>query len=174
MAVKIWYLILTKDKEEIPMTKTTSEINIRYFYEPNRSRVKYSLDGEKWINGGDFAEIANKASKGLAPEKDGNTPYDKGSDIEETHTSVKSSKAALTQVVIGNSFETILRNYFAHTASNNWDWTVIIDNTVTIYNMNRPEFERFVRQFGYYEEARQIIRFKATTGKMIKWLEENL
>ena len=75
------------------MTKTEYTINFKFAFDPAHKGASYTLDGEHYMNGGEFAEIADKMVKGLGSKKDANTPFDKGSDIEETDTSVKSSKA---------------------------------------------------------------------------------
>ena len=154
------------------MKKAVYEINIKYIFDNNRKGAKYSIDGTHFFNSGELAEIMDKSVKGYKVAKDANTAYDKGSDIEETNTSVKSGKATLTSKVLGNSKDEILTNYFNTVHSDNWDWVVIIDDTITIYNMNKSEFNEFCQEWSSYDEGRKVVRFKATSGKMIKWLEE--
>ena len=154
------------------MNKTIYEINIKYIFDNNRKGAKYSLDGIHFFNSGELAEIMDKSVKGYEVAKDANTAYDKGSDIKETNTSVKSGKATLTSKVLGNSKDEILNTYFKTVHSDNWDWVVIIDDTITIYNMNAKEFREFTEEWAAYDENRKVVRFKATSGKMIKWLEE--
>ena len=154
------------------MNKTTYEINIKYIFDNNRKGAKYSLDGVHFFNSGELAEILYKAVKGYELVKDANTAYDKGSDLEATNTSIKSGKATLTSKVLGTNKEEVLNTYFKTVHSDNWDWVVIIDDTVTIYNMNAKEFREFTEEWAAYDESRKVVRFKATSGKMIKWLEE--
>ena len=66
----------------------------------------------------------------------------------------------------------ILHNYFARVASTLWIWVVLIDETVTAYEMNREEFESFTREFARVE--REVVRYKTSSSKMIQWLEERV
>ena len=165
---------IKNEREEPHMTRTEYTINFHYEFNPEHKGAPYTLDGEHYMNGGEFAEIADKMVKGLGSTKDANTPFDKGSDIPETDTSVKSSKATLTGVQIGYDFESIKRCYFARVHSTNWDYVIIIDDTVIIYNMNASEFESFLDNWANYYKDRNTIRIKGTSGKMIKWLDERV
>jgi hypothetical protein len=156
------------------MTRTEYKINFHFEFDPTHKGAPYTLDGEHYMNGGEFAEVADKMVKGFGSKKDANTPFDKGSDIEETNTSVKSSKATLTSAQIGYDFHSIKRCYFERVHSNNWDYVVIIDNTVVIYNMNKVEFESFLDNWSGYCKDRNTIRIKATSGKMIRWFDERV
>ena len=156
------------------MKKTIFAINFHFEYDPAHRGAPYSLDGEHYMNAGEFAEVADKLCKGLGSSKDANTPFDKGSDIAETMTSVKSSKATLTGAQIGYDFESIKRCYFARVHSTNWDYVVIMDDTLMVYNMNAAEFEDFMNNWATYCKDRNVIRFKATSGKMLNWLDERI
>ena len=156
------------------MTKTEYTINFKFTFDPAHKGAPYTLDGEHYMNGGEFAEVADKMVKGLGSKKDANTPFDKGSDIEETDTSVKSSKATLTSAQIGYDFDSIKRCYFARVHSTNWDYVVILDDTVIIYNMDAAEFESFLDNWSTYCKDRNIIRIKTTSGKMLRWLDERV
>ena len=156
------------------MKKTTFTMNFHFEYDPAHRGAPYSLDGEHYMNAGEFAEVADKLCKGLGSSKDANTPFDKGSDIAETMTSVKSSKATLTGAQIGYDFESIKRCYFARVHSTNWDYVVIMDDTLMVYNMNAAEFEDFMNNWATYCKDRNVIRFKATSGKMLNWLDERI
>lgn len=156
------------------MKKTTFTMNFHFEYDSAHRGAPYSLDGEHWMNGGEFAETADKLCKGLGSSKDANTPFDAGSDIPETMTSVKSSKATLTSKQIGYDFESIKRCYFARVHSTNWDYVVIMDDTLIVYNMDSAEFESFLDNWATYCKDRNVIRFKATSGKMLNWLDERV
>lgn len=156
------------------MTRTEYNINFHYEYHAERNGAHYTLDGEHFMNNGEFAEIADKIVKGYEAKKDANTPYDEGSDIAETLTSVKSSKATLTGKQIGYDFESIKKCYFARVHSTNWDYVIILDDTILIYNMNANEFESFLDNWASYYKPRNVIRINATSGKMIKWLDERV
>lgn len=149
--------------------------NLTYTFDGNRKGAKYTFDnGEHWKNGGEATEICLKSGFGFEPTKDGNTPFDVGSDIEQLQMSVKSSKATLTSIILGYDFDSILKCYFERTASRCWAWGILIDDTVTAYIMNAQEFERFTREWASYDDNRKVIKYKSTSGKMIKWLEEHL
>ena len=157
------------------MKKTTSEIKISYIFNPDKKSTKYSFDGGcHWCNAGDANEIFDKANKGFTAEKDACTAYNIASDIEQTHTSVKSSKATLVNKNLGNSFDEVLSFYFQTVASTNWDWVVRIDDQLTVYNMNRTEFEQFTRNWATWDKDRKVIRFKSTSTKMLRWLDERI
>lgn len=156
------------------MKKSVFTMNFHFEYDPAHRGAPYSLDGEHYMNAGEFAEVADKLCKGLGSSKDANTPFDKGSDIAETMTSVKSSKATLTGAQIGYDFESIKRCYFARVHSTNWDYVVIMDDTLTVYNMDAVEFESFMDNWATYCKDRNVIRFKATSGKMLNWLDERV
>ena len=156
------------------MTKTEYTINFKFTFDPMHKGAPYTLDGEHYMNGGEFAEIADKMVKGYGSKKDANTPFDTGSDIEETSTSVKSSKATLTSTQIGYDFDSIKRCYFARVHSTNWYYVVILDDTMIIYNMDAAEFESFLDNWSTYCKDRNIIRIKATSGKMLRWLDERV
>ena len=156
------------------MKKTTFTMNFHFEYDSAHRGAPYSLDGEHYMNAGEFAEVADKLCKGLGSSKDANTPFDKGSDIAETMTSVKSSKATLTSKQIGYDFESIKRCYFARVHSTNWDYVVIMDDTLIVYNMDSTEFESFLDNWATYCKDRNVIRFKATSGKMLNWLDERV
>lgn len=157
------------------MTKTTTAINFEYTYSPIEHKgAPYSLDGEHWFNHGDLCEIADKASKNLPLKKDANTPYDKGSDIEETNTSVKSSGATLVNKVLGYDYKSVKEMYFATCHSTNWDYVVMTTEEIIVYNMNKEEFSNFMDTFASFLSDRKVIRFKKDSMKMMKWFEERL
>lgn len=156
------------------MKKATYEINITYTFDPvNHQRANYSFDGEHWKNGGEFAEIITKSVLGYKAEKDANTRYDVASDIEEINASVKSSRFTLVNFVLADTFEETVKRYFETVHSTVWIYTVVIDETATLYYMNKEEFEKFLYQFCYFNE-RKAIRCKSTSGKMLKWFEEKI
>jgi hypothetical protein len=156
------------------MTRNTFTINFNFQFDPTRKYTKYSVDGEHWLNNGEFAEIADKAVKGYGLNKDPNTAYDMGSDIEQTKTSVKSGKATLTNKVLGENKEEVIKTYFSNVHSTNWDWVVVVDDKVIIYNMNAKEFEEFTTEWAGYDTTRKVIRYKSTSGIMLKWLEDRI
>ena len=142
-------------------------------YVPEHSGAHYTMNGEKFFNNGDRHEISLKHAMGFKAEKDGNTAFDVGSDIEELEMSVKSSKATLTNEILGYDMDTSLETYFARTASTCWAWAVIMDETITAYIMNAEEFKEFTKEWASFNKEGRI-RYKSTSGIMIKWLEERV
>ena len=147
-------------------------LNLSYTYDATRKGAKYTIDGQHWLNGGEFAEIAAKAAHGLDATKDANTRFDEGSDVPEFHASVKSSKASLTNMKLADDFEGSVRAYFEQVASSEFWYVTIADELVTIYKMNATKFERFLRKFSKLNE-RGVIRIAATSAKMLAWLDTN-
>ena len=156
------------------MTKTIAIMPINYTYDANHPRSHYLIEGETTHkNGGEFSEVVCKAIRGFEPKKDANTKFDKGSDIEETRTSIKSSGCGLTDEKLADSKEDFLAEYFRRTHSTNVDYVIIIDEEVTIYNMNMEEFKEFTANFATWDKHSTKVRIK-TSGKMIKWFEERV
>lgn len=156
------------------MTKTIATMPISYRYDADHARSHYLIEGETaYKNGGEFAEIVCKAIRGFKAEKDANTPFDKGSDIEETRTSIKSNACGLTDEKLADNKADFLAEYFRRTHSTNVDYVIIIDEEVTIYNMNMNEFKEFTNEFAKWDKHSQKVRIK-TTSKMVKWFEERV
>ena len=156
------------------MKKIVAEMPINYRYDAEHPRSHYMIEGETtYKNGGEFSEVVCKAVRGFKAEKDANTPFDKGSDIEETRTSIKSHGCGLTDEKLADNREDFLAEYFRRTHSTNVDYVVIIDDMVTIYNMDMNEFKEFTDNFATWDKHSVKVRIK-TTGKMIKWLEERV
>ena len=154
------------------ITKTIASIPFKYTYDANHARSHFLIDGDTaYKNSGEFHEVACKAVRGYKAEKDANTPFDRGSDIEETNTSIKSNGCSLTDKKLADNKEDFLKEYFKRVHSTNVDYVIIIDETVTIYNMEMEDFKEFTALFAKWDSYSKKIRIK-TTGKMIKWLEE--
>jgi len=156
------------------MTKTLAPIPFRYTYDPARPGAHYTLNGVNWMNGGDFAEAALKATLGLPAVKDANTAYDVASDIPELSASVKSSKATLVNKVLGESFAEVKARYFQNVVSTAWVWVSIQNETVISYSMNEAEFDSFMTEWASFDSKRKVIRFKAESLKMLNWLESKV
>ena len=153
------------------MKKITAEIKIEYRFDSEHKGACYTLDGIHWMNLGEFAEIITKLVLGFEPKKDGNTPYNEGSDIEEINASVKSSRFTLVNKKLAETFEESIIEYFRTVHSTVWIYTVVIEKEATLYIMNKEEFESFLYRFSSLNE-RGVIRAKTTSTKMIQWLEE--
>lgn len=156
------------------MTKTVATMPITYTYDADHARSHYLIEGETTHkNGGEFAEIVCKAVRGFKAVKDANTKFDKGSDIEETRTSIKSSGCGLTDEKLADNKADFLAEYFRRTHSTNVDYVIIIDDEVTIYNMDMSEFKEFTNEFAKWDKHSTKVRIK-TSSKMIKWFEERV
>lgn len=151
------------------MKKSIWQIKIDFRYYVNRRGSKYTLNGEKFLNRGEFAEIVAKSACNEPLVKD-NAKYDKASDIESLKASVKSSGFTLVNAKLGNTLTESINRYFETTVSTVWVYTVIIDDTAELYWMNREEFKEFLETFCYMNE-RGFVRCRKTSGKMIAWLE---
>ena len=155
------------------MTRIEYTNTMAYEFHPERNGAKYKI-GERFKNGGEFLESIAKHHRGLEYLVNPATSYDKGSDIESEHASVKSGKASLARVH-AETFDEILEIYFANVASTKWIYMVKIDEVITEYHMNRNEFEAFVRMFGRLGiesgKHEKKIKFLATSSKTIAWLE---
>lgn len=156
------------------MNKTVAMMPINYRYDANHPHSHYMIEGETtYKSGGEFAEVVCKVIRGYDAVKDANTPFDEGSDIEETRTSIKSTGCGLTDRRIADNREDYLSEYFRLTHSTNVDYVVIVDDEVTIYNMDMDEFKEFTNEFAKWDKHDKKIRIR-TTGKMIKWFEERV
>lgn len=156
------------------MNKTTATMPINYFYDTNHANSHYLIEGETtYKNGGEFAEVVCKAVRGFEAVKDANTKFDKGSDIEETATSIKSHGCGLTDEKLADNKEDFLKVYFERVHSTNVDYVIIVDDIVNIYNMDMNEFKLFTNEFAKWDTHSKKVRIK-TTLKMIKWLEERV
>ena len=115
------------------------------------------------------------ALTGKIREKHDHTPFDKGSDIEELHLSVKSSNATLASKLNGDSLEEMVADYFDRCASTAWGY---VTKDRTAYLMNRVEFASFLNEFGTLDRAstknggQKIVRIKKESKKMLAWLSQ--
>lgn len=156
------------------MTKTTATMPINYYYNAEKKSAHYLIEGETtYKNGGEFAEIVCKAIRGFEAVKDANTKFDKGSDIEETSTSIKSNGCGLTDEKLADNKEDFLKIYFERVHSTNVDYVIIDEDVVNIYNMNMKEFKEFTNEFAKWDTYSKKVRIK-TTLKMRNWFEERV
>ena len=156
------------------MKKEVYAVNMEYTFNPAHKGANYTFDnGVHWVNNGEFCETICKSVLGFSAKKDANTPYDKGSDIEGLNASVKSSRFTLVNMRLADTFEESVTKYFQTVHSSLWIYVMIVDDEVNLYYMNKEEFNEFLHMFSGLNE-RQVIRAKATSGKMIAWLENKL
>lgn len=148
------------------MVRNTYPITIAYKYDPAHKGAHYLFNG-KYANAGEFVEIALKACKGFKACKDASTRFDMGSDIEETHTSVKTLGFSLCES-IAETWEETIKDYFERTASTNVSYAVIVNESLVEYNMNMDEFKEMLERFGAWDKASKKIRVKRNP---LVWLE---
>lgn len=135
------------------MKKTVYNISrFARVYDSERKGAKYQIWDEvaecyKWVNSGELYEVALKWALGYAAHKDANGSYDAGSDIEETHTSVKSWAFTLASACKADSFEANKDKFFKNVASDNFSFGWIEKDELVEYNMNCDEFNRFLNRF---------------------------
>ena len=155
------------------MKKTVYRVMKSYTFDPTHKGAPYTFDGEHWLNAGELVEILLKFVKGFEAEKDANTKWNEGSDIEQTATSVKSSGATLASDLKGEDMSEMLDRYFKEVHSTNWSFGIIIEDTLTEYNMNANEFREMLMTWASINE-RKVIRLKKVSTKMVKWLEDRV
>jgi hypothetical protein len=166
----IAYNEYNKSKGETKMKKISGQIGFEYTFNSAHKGAPYTLDGTHYMNGGEFKEIVAKYMTGYMGGKDANTRYDMGSDIPEMNASVKSSKATLVNMKLGNDLGESLDTYFENVHSDLFIWVSVIEENATLYMMNADEFRTFCFKFSGMNE-RGFVRFKAESGKMLAFLE---
>ena len=152
------------------MKRNTYTNPLSYTYDPSHKGAPYTLDGVHYMNGGELCEVVDKACKGFEAVKDPSGRWDNTSDITETFTSVKSSRATLATDLKGDDMSKMLDEYFERVHSTNWDYVVMLDEQVIVYNMSAAEFKEFTEAWASINE-RKVIRFKKTGPAMLQWLE---
>lgn len=136
----------------------------------------YCLNG-KYMNSGEFIECNIKAALGYVPRKDANSAYNITSDIPEYNISVKSSKATLTSIELGETKSEIIKHYFETVCSDKWAYGTIQENRLITYIMDKTEFAMFLENFSTLQKSsskcgsKTIVRIKATSLKMLEWFE---
>ncbi len=163
-------------------TKNLYNVNKHeYVFDSARRGAKYHyydevLESWKWGNCGDFDEVELKWCYGLAAHKDPSGSYADGSDIEETHTSVKGWGFTLASAIKEDSFEKVLEVFWQNVASTNFSFTWREGDERIEYNMNADEFNQFLYRFGTYAKDRKTIRgpkFSMSKRDEVKrWLDK--
>jgi len=148
------------------MKHISMNVNLKIYKDMARHGAPYTMDGVHYFNHGDMVEIVVKSCLGFEARKDGNARFDSASDIMEMRASVKSARATLTSAQIGNDFNSILNAYFCAVHSTTWIYARVDDGICDMYIMDAREFRAFVNRFGYYCNARNVIRLKDDNKKM--------
>lgn len=156
------------------MLKTVVKNTVKYEFVPSHKGAPYTFDGEHFMNAGQLKQILRVFSLYGRLERPDKVPYNLGSDIPELHESVKSSKATLTTVVLGESFDEVLDKYIKTTASTSHSYVVLDNDMIITYIMNMSEFVEFTKCFASYAKDRKVIRYKADSKLMLEWLESRV
>lgn len=161
------------------MKKITYTIEMPYIFEADRKGSKYRI-GDKYKNHGEFIESVMKHRRGLDYMVNPATSYDKGSDIESEHMSVKSDRASLARLY-GATKEEVLEKFFATCASQFFAWGYDKGDEMTEYIMDKAEFYEFCVEFGSIgvESSGKNgdgykVRFNTTSKTMLKWFDARL
>ena len=153
--------------------------NLNYSYDSQRKGAKYRyydtvLNEYKFGNAGDIAEVALSWALGYGAHKDPNGRDDESSDIEETHTSVKSWYFTLAPIK-AETFEAIVDTYWTNVVSTNFSFVWIEGEELVEYNMNADEFNQFLYRFAKYKKSDRVVRGPRLSNKrrqeVEKWLE---
>ena len=156
------------------MQKITCPIPLPYSYDPDHKGAPYTLDGSHWMNGGQLKQILRVASALGRVDRPDHIRYDVDSDIPEFHESVKSSKATLVNMVLGDDLQSSLTFYLAHTVSTTHSWVMIQGDDLVTYLMDLDEFKEFTEKFAGYDQSRKVVRYKADSTIMVRWFEGRL
>lgn len=162
-------MIIERYINTLPYTRNDSLKNSKYFINGESARR----------NRGELLESIAKWHRGEYCTTNPATSWDKGSDIESIHASVKSSESSLGRNIGGYNATGAqkISIYFKGVASKVFIWMTIDEDTqmVTEYQMNKSEFGRFIRSYTRYCNAsnhKEInIRFKKETKEMLRFLE---
>ena len=152
--------------------KAVNAIPFSYKYDASKPYTKYTVDGSKWLNKGEFNEAVRKAICGEGTDKD-RTAYNESTDIKRTRESVKSGKATLTNIYLGDTLEEVLLNFSISSKAEWYSWNYILDDKQYTYIMDLADFIYFSLRFARYDKERKVVRYKDTSTEMIKYLESH-
>ena len=153
------------------MEKMVTNMPISYQYRASTPRAPYTLDGVKYMNHGDFMEVACKAAHGLEPKKDASTPFYVASDVPEYSASVKSSDCSLFNMKLGDTFEVSAEVYLSRDVSTSFWWAQDIGEDLVIYKMNEEEYRYYVYNFCHWDSYSKKIKGGKLTKKLLNWFE---
>jgi hypothetical protein len=161
-----------EQREVTTMKKMTFENTMTYQYIGDRKGAKYTLDGEHFMNHGEYAECLAKFVLGYKAEKDANTRFDKGEDIPELNASVKSWNCGLTDMKLADNKEEFLHKFWEMSNPNvTYIWVYDYAEQVDLWFMTSEEFKMFVDDCATWDEYAKKIRFKLCNNKINAWLE---
>lgn len=124
-------------------------------------------------NGINLEWSLNYTLTGAITEKHDNVAFDKGSDIESLHISVKSARFTLASRLNGEDKDEMLNDYFERVASQEFAY---VTKNFKAYIMNAQEFKEFLIEWTSVEKAssknggNKVLRGKNESQKMVEWL----
>ena len=162
-------------KELTTMIKKTFENTLSYQFDATRKNAKYTIDGEKWMNHGEFCEVLAKHCLGYEAKKDANTRFDNGADIPELNASVKSIRCGLTDMKLGNDPEIWWNRFWAMADDTQIAiWVCEHDEEVDLWFMTHEEFKEFCEKFAKWDDYCKKFRISTCANKTNAWLEARL
>lgn len=155
------------------MLKDISTITLKYAHDASHKGAPYTLDGEHYMNYGQFAQVLVDHRLTGQTRKPDNIPFDADSDIPELSISVKSFRFTLASALKGDDLETILEEYSDKVASHTWAYAEVVGDELHTYFMDKAEFIDFCRAFAEVNE-RKVVRGKRQRVAILKWLDERV
>lgn len=134
-----------------------------------RKGAPHTVDGgNHYMNNGQLEEAIRRHYKTGRIERPDHIRYNAGSDLN--NESIKSGKATLVNLYLGDTLESVLDSYWKTTHSEIHTWVNTCNGIQTAYIMNRKEFTDFTMEFGSYDVSRKVVRYRTHSSKMEKWL----
>lgn len=155
------------------MKTLTAETPLTYTYDPTHNRARYTFDGEKWMNHGEFCERMAKAILGYEPDKD-SVAFDEKCDIPELKASVKSYKCGLSdRKDMPKTPVEFMADFWRRDVAELYIYVCDHGNYMNLYFMNEPEFRGFVEHFFTWDEHIHNFRMYTCDNKAENWLMNN-
>lgn len=159
---------------------------MKYIKDMKHPRSHYKIEGANgFCNMGNLCESIAKYHRGLPYLVNPNTAGLEGFDIPELKAEVKSGACGLGRDIGDLDFTQSqqIKYYFQHSPSDKiWIWVYFEEKTqlVTEYHMSKSEFGRFIhialrsKQHLQSNKKSLNVRFKTTSKKMLRWLDEQV
>ena len=157
------------------MIKKTYTNTLGFQFDPTRKNAKYTIDGVKWMNHGEFCEVLAKHCLGYEAKKDGNTAFNAGADIPELNASVKSIRCGLTDMKLGNDPEIWWERFWKMADETQIViWVCEHDEEVDLWFMSHEEFKEFCEKFAKWDDYCKKYRINTCANKTNAWLEAHI
>ena len=135
------------------MKVITADAPMTYTYDPSHNRARYTLNGENWMNHGEFCERMAKAILGFEPHKD-SLPFDTDYDIPELKASVKSYKCGLTdRKDMPKTPTEFLSEFWRREIAELHIYVCDHGEYFNLYMMNTAEFRSMIENLATWDEA---------------------